>query len=403
MPSAFLSYANISGAQREKRDCRVNNSGIISQYGFLFQRGAFVLYLLENMHAKQRFCFEGKDDIEIATDDKIYEINSESSSCIQVKSGIVDKECFNKVLGNWLLLDNLESNSYTLFIENELLFEWNESDIVDSMLCYVKDGKDKKKTAISRKVYEQYKDDVENDECKRLKENLKDLLGKINLDICSMERLDSRVETTFFTNHCQDIVEYDLAKKKRLEKFIEYINRDIDLAIKEKKTYSLIFPDLMKIITTVCDEISDHSYKVDVTLLKNNLIKKAKEVVEQRKDREVRQLYLVNSKDEFVIRGIVDELFYKDFRDVFIERKNIDISNLETFAKDNYEYASYEIDENASPKELYDKTMEKPLVSEILPEGNMYRNGCYIYLTGENINEEKQITWGEESETERGN
>ena len=76
---------------------------------------------------------------------------------------------------------------------------------------------------------------------------------------------------------------------------------------------------------------------------------------------------------------------------------------METFAKDNYEYASYEIDENASPKELYDKTMEKTLVSEILPEGNMYKKGCYIYLTGENINEEKQITWGEESETERGN
>ena len=43
----------------------MNESGITSQYGFLFQRKVFVLYVLENMNVKQRFCFEGKDDVEI--------------------------------------------------------------------------------------------------------------------------------------------------------------------------------------------------------------------------------------------------------------------------------------------------------------------------------------------------
>ena len=51
----------------------MNESGITSQYGFLFQRKVFVLYVLENMNVKQRFCFEGKDDVEIAADEKIYE------------------------------------------------------------------------------------------------------------------------------------------------------------------------------------------------------------------------------------------------------------------------------------------------------------------------------------------
>lgn len=52
----------------------MNESGITSQYGFLFQRKVFVLYVLENMNVKQRFCFEGKDDVEIAADEKIYEL-----------------------------------------------------------------------------------------------------------------------------------------------------------------------------------------------------------------------------------------------------------------------------------------------------------------------------------------
>lgn len=50
----------------------MNEGGIISQYGFLFQRKVFVLYVLENMNVKQRFCFEGKDDVEITADEKIY-------------------------------------------------------------------------------------------------------------------------------------------------------------------------------------------------------------------------------------------------------------------------------------------------------------------------------------------
>lgn len=52
----------------------MNEGGIISQYGFLFQRKVFVLYVLENMNVKQRFCFEGKDDVEITADEKISSI-----------------------------------------------------------------------------------------------------------------------------------------------------------------------------------------------------------------------------------------------------------------------------------------------------------------------------------------
>lgn len=81
----------------------MNESGITSQYGFLFQRKVFVLYVLENMNVKQRFCFEGKDDVEIAADEKIYELDSSESNCVQVKSGQVDQSCFSKVVGNWLL------------------------------------------------------------------------------------------------------------------------------------------------------------------------------------------------------------------------------------------------------------------------------------------------------------
>ena len=72
----------------------MNNAGITAQYGFLFQRKAFVLFTLENAGTKETFSFEGNDDIEISTDESIYSVKTADSNYIQVKSGIVSESCF---------------------------------------------------------------------------------------------------------------------------------------------------------------------------------------------------------------------------------------------------------------------------------------------------------------------
>lgn len=378
----------------------MNESGITSQYGFLFQRKVFVLYVLENMNVKQRFCFEGKDDVEIVADEKIYELDSSENNCVQVKSGQVDQNCFSKVIGNWLLLENVNSECYTLFIENALNFKIEIDSVTSAMMTFVENGKNKKKSSIARKVYEQYKNDIENDTAKKLKDDLKNVVSKIKTDKSSIGELDSRLEKIFFEKYCTDIVEYDIAKKKRLEKFIQDINKQIDESIKQKKTYSLVFSELMKLIITVSEEISDRSYTVDIKLLKPVFAEKAKKIVDERKKREVKQLFLVNSQEEFVLRGIVNELFYKDFRDVFAEQKAMAISNLELFAKENYVIAKDELGDDCAPKLLYDRTTAMPIESELIPRGPMYKNGCYIYLTGDEIEEDLQIEWGEENEAE---
>lgn len=352
------------------------------------------------MNVKQRFCFEGKDDVEITADEKIYELDSSASNCVQVKSGVVDQNCFSKVIGNWLLIDNVKPELYTLFVENELKIDLSVENVINEIVSFVEKGKSKKKTSIARKVYEQYKDDFDNCDAQKLKDDIKNIIDKLKIDKCSIDELDLRLETIFFEKYCTDIVEYSIAKRKRLEKFIQDINRQIDESIKQKKTYSLVFPELMKLIVTVSEEISDKSYTVDIKLLKPVFSEKAKKIVDERKKREVKQLFLVDSQEEFVLRGIVNELFYKDFRDVFAEQKEMDISNLEEFAKENYDIAKDELGVNCTPKDLYNRTTSMAIDSEIIPRGPMYKNGCYIYLTGDKIDKDLQIDWGEESETE---
>lgn len=70
----------------------MNNAGITTQYGFLFQRKAFILFALENAGTKQTFTFEGRDDIEISADESIYSVKSADASfiafCIKYESNI---------------------------------------------------------------------------------------------------------------------------------------------------------------------------------------------------------------------------------------------------------------------------------------------------------------------------
>ena len=109
--------------------------------------------------------------------------------------------------------------------------------------------------------------------------------------------------------------------------------------------------------------------------------------------REVRQLKLVNDRSGFVVRELVKELLYKDFRRVFSEPSSTVISNMEDIAYTNYEESKFDLFEGVTARQLFDETTKKAIPSEIINNSPIYRNGCYTYLTGAEIEDEKQITW----------
>ena len=376
----------------------MNNAGITAQYGFLFQRKAFVLFALENTGTKQTFTFEGKDDVEISTNECIYSVKTADSNYIQVKSGTVDESCFCKIICNWLLLDKIPSDTLILFAENQLEVPISNAT-KDAILEYVLKGKEKKKSSIARKTYNKFQDIIETDRDAFL-EIIDRHLQTMKLQVCSMDNLDRRLEAAFFDNYCQDITEYELAKSKRLDRFISYINQEIDTALKSKEPCTLLYPDLIKIIMKTCEEINDQRYVAKIPELKKRVKGEATRLVEDNVIREVRQLYLVDKHDEFVIDGIVHEMLYKDFRDVYIAQREVEIINLEQNAYENYATAKFSLDEPESsiPKRVYQRTIETPIGDSLLPDGPVYRKGCYIFLTGEDIDKDSQITWGDYDE-----
>lgn len=373
------------------------SDGITSQYGFLFQRYAFIENVISNAAMNLFFTYEGVDDIDVS-DAKVVDMlvmaSASNNRYIQVKSGTVSKDCWSKVIGNWILTDDYQNAIFILLCENELDFNVNDADIIDSVYCYFEEGASKSKKSIARKVND--KIFVDNDE-NAIKEIIRELSQRCTIITRSFNELKEELLKTFTDTYCTDVKIYEKAKERRFERFIEYIVAEIDAAIEKKKKYTITFQKLMDIVNRVRAEISDNKYTIETVELKKRKKKEADMLMKDRSIREIKQLLLVQNNSAFVMGELVKELLYKDFRDVYADG-GIEISNIEDMAHTNYEDALLEFDEPPTPKEVFLKTTRKPIESSILDNSSIYRNGCYVFLTGDDIDPNLQISWGEDNE-----
>ena len=371
------------------------SAGIASQYGFLYQRYVFIMTVLKKVGVDKFFIYEGKDDIDVSEEKRIIAMGTSDDSFIQVKSGIVTKDCWAKVLGNWLLVDDGKAN-YELVLENNLSFDVESDDTIDYVCSYFIEGKNKKTTAIANQVYMKFVDEVGSlDEI--LKAHFSSLLVRVKRTVISFDKVMAEIESTFKSVYCQDIEKFDMAKKCRAERFIEYIQKEIDSSLKEKKKCIFRYQDFVRIINKVIVEISDNKYIVDTADMKKKKKVQAEKLLTDDRIREIKQLKMVSDRNGFVVDELIKELLYKDFRDVYLESTSTVIANMEDVAYTNFKSARYSLPENVTAKQLFDETVKREIPSPIINNSPIYRNGCYIFLTGDDIDEEKQITWGYEN------
>lgn len=374
-----------------------DGNGITSQYGFLFQRYAFIENVISNASMNLFFTYEGVDDIDVSNAgaaDMLAMASASNNRYIQVKSGTVSKDCWSKVIGNWILTDDYQNAAFILLCENALDFNVNDADIINFVYCYFEEGASKSKKSIARKVNE--KIFVDNDE-DTIKGVIQELSQRCTIITHSFDELKEELLKTFADIYCTDIKMYEKAKEMRFERFIEYVVAEIDAAIEKKKKYTITFQKLMDIVNRVRAEISDNKYIIETAEIKKRKKKEAEMLMKDGNIREIKQLLLVQNNAAFITGELVKELLYKDFRDVYVDG-GIEISNIEDMAHTNYEDALLELDATPTPKEVFVKTTRKPIESSILDNSSIYRNGCYVFLTGDDIDPNLQISWGEDNE-----
>ena len=371
-------------------------AGITSQYGFLYQRYVFIKIVLDNVGMDKFFTYEGVDDIDFTKIDKIVSISISRNTFYQVKSGTVTRDCLAKIIGNWLLIDNSFSN-YKVILENELPFNINDEEVVNGVCNYFFEGNTKKSNSISNKVYKKYIENRNNAEID-FRETILNIISKITYEVIPMETLKEHIIEVFKSVYCSDIKIYELAKNCRCDRFLNYINKEINEAIEKKKNYTLKFPNFINIIDKVSKEINDRKYIVDISDIKKRKKALAETLMNKKEFREVRQLKLVNSNNSFVVNELIKELLYKDLREIYFNSDKTLISNIEENAFSNYEDAKNKLPEDSDAQKLFYETMEKYIPLSIVNDSLIYRQGCYTYLTSDEIDEDKQITWGQENE-----
>ena len=373
----------------------VMSAGITAQYGFLYQRYIFIKVVLDGVGIKNFFTYEGIDDIDVSESEGITSILFSSETFVQVKSGSVSRDCWAKVLGNWLLVDQ-EKAAYTVFLEKKLLFNYNENGLIDYVCNYLADGKTKKSSSIANKVYKKYCHDGNPYEA--IKERITSILPKISIKILSLDSLLLDIEEKFKSVYCSDIKLCEVAKSCRCERFIEYVQSEIDSALEKKKSYTLSYQDFISIIGKVNSEINDHKYIINISEMKKRKKPLAENLVNNDQLREVKQLRFVNPNNGFIVKELVNELLYRDFRDVFSISNSTLISNIEETAFSNFEDAVYGLPADTSSRQLFFETVDKEIPLSIVDNSPIYRHGCYVYLTSDETEEEKKITWERKNE-----
>lgn len=378
--------------------------GITAQYGFHYQKIVFIYKILSTLAVDNIYTYEGIDDVQIDSVDNIEENDplvrielskNDTTTAIQVKSGIISKESWAKVCGNWLLSD---VQNPVLYVEKPLTIIYQGEEAVRYLVDFFQDGKDKKQNSISNKVYRKFlgqgKDEITVATDGVFRNKIVSLLDSTRIDHVSLNDLRNKAENIFIKQYCDDIHKFECAKTERYYRFEDEIIAKIDSCIGQKKPCVLGFKDVFNIICHTRDEISDNRYVIDENVVKKQKMKVAEKLVADGEMREIIQLYKVRNDTGFAIHEIVKELLYKDFRSIYADSPNSKfISTLESEAYSNHEDVYYELD-NPEPREDFYATTKKELHSELMPKSSLFRNGCYIYLTGDNVPAEQRISWG---------
>lgn len=115
--------------------------------------------------------------------------------------------------------------------------------------------------------------------------------------------------------------------------------------------------------------------------------------------REVRQLKILNLSDGHIIQQIINEIFYKEFRKFYFDiNLSNEIENVEEIAFQNNTGVVERAKANGqiNPTNIYFDTVEKtinhPLITK-MKGADFCSKGCYIYLTSDEADKSKQISW----------
>ena len=386
----------------ESSDYKKNANGILSLGGFAFQIKVFVFFA-SMLEAGSQLEFETIEDIALSQkfdaemlDEKtdLFRglLKSQSSyKAIQVKRSTLTNSIKEKILFNWLLLEDEERtiNEYILVTEFDTVSELVDSNFgIESFYKKIMVSK-KKANALISKVKVAYADDY----------------TKFSLAIESIRNKYVNKNFTEIDNEIKDSFNKLLHRGAvsedkytlRIKELLGTITIGILESIYNKDPYLLPFVGLLRLVDDICIRINNDSYEPDYTTFRK--ISKVNITDEKIiKSREYRQLLSCELNERRIEEHLIYLQYYDSIRYRYLEDNKLNvIRNIENTSYNNF----------CDVKELLLASNDDSPIKRLIrtkEKNNTYvyrdqaRFGSCIYLTKDIIREDEQISWEDENE-----
>ena len=378
-------------------------SGIKSLAGFAYQIKVFTYYLA-NLKKEEQIEFETLEDVNIKTF-KTEEIDkkSENYKCIlqtkeeniaiQVKRTTISNSVAEKILYNWLIVEKSHKNinNYILFTDEE----YKNRDVIfniDAKKVFnkVKESNSKSNALITI-VKNIFKDDFEEfNKIYNLIKNKYKFKSLANID----DEILNSYEELFRKEAISDSIYY-----MRIQELMRYITMEIMKAVSNKKPFILTYSKFIKQIEEICNNIEEDKVIISYSLFKSNH-KINWDELGIVKSRECKQLKACELSKRLIEQHLMYKLYYESLRLSYMENNKIQkIDDIEDTTYDNYDFAISLLKRKNEdiPINRLNETKER---SNSYAQNEQIRYGAAIYLTRDDIEMEKQISWKEMQEVE---
>ncbi|QTB24006.1 hypothetical protein J1907_08115 [Lysinibacillus sphaericus] len=376
-----------------------DSSGIHSLAGFSYQIRVLIYYLSKIKEGMQ-IEFETIDDVnlrnkikknkDIDSNEENFQssIKGKTNIAIQVKRTKVTEDTAQKVLLNWILLENSgESiNEYILFTDSSYK---NENNMFNKdykeIFEVLKNTKTKSKKNLIYKVNQVINNDI--DKLKNLYNSIKN-----KYKFFPISNLDEEIERQYSLIFRKTAVT-ETIYRQRIKALLTKVTAQIMNKVNEGESYILTFENFMKYIEDISQTITDKNPIFDYSEFKSlcSINLNSKDVCESR---EFKQLECCKINLNLLEQNLIYNQYYGHYRMLNMEdfKDNI-INNIETTTYENFQNVQQELENegNDTPFNRLNRTKKE---SNSYAQNEQIKFGVSIYLTRDGVS--NQISWKDE-------
>lgn len=373
-------------------------SGIKSLAGFAYQIKVFIYYL-PTLKQNEQIEFETLEDVNIKTVRK-EEIDKKSDSykcvirnqeenvAVQVKRTSISNASAEKILYNWLIVEKSHSNisEYILFTDKiyenqDIIFNRDINELFDKI--NKSNNNSNALITIVKNIFDGNFEELESTYKIIQKKYKFKSIDKIDNEILS------RYEAMFHRGGLPEAIYYI-----RIQELMRYVTMKIMQAVSKGEPFICTYSEFIHQVEEICENIKENQVILSYSLFKNNNTIDWEDL-NISNSRECIQLQTCNLSKRVIEQHLMYKLYYESLRCSYMENNKVQrIDDMEDTTYDNYEFIKGVLKQDNKDTPLNRLNDIKKSSNSYAPNEQI-KDGVAIYLTRDDVEADKQISWKE--------